>query len=808
VRLHALRLQNFRQHVDSVIEFSGGITGIIGPNGAGKTTILEAIAWALYGMDAARGKRDSIKFSRAGARASVRVELDFDLAGHRYRIVRGLTTAEVYLDGGAAPVANSISAVNDLVARRVGMTRAEFFNTYFTGQKELAVMAALGPTERAQFLSRVLGYERLRAAQELARGRRRDLHAELAGVEQAMPDEQLVARRVAEATEAAAQAVADDDRAATRLLAATAALAEHTLRWDEAQVAQQAHAAAVSDLRLRDAAFAERGREELGLVRAVEESVEASAQRDALRAQLAPYAGLLAEREQLDRLAVAAGRREAVQSVVRDADEEVARREERRALLATAPALEESLTAQLEAARRAWQDTEQRFERAQTDWVRDRQEAETKRDALRSQYAELRAQRDRIVEAGEAGLCPTCQQPIGANYRTLLDTIDTQMEVVKVDGNYWKGRVAQLAERPASLVQLDAQRREEQTALTALDRKLDRTRQAAKELDALLKEIARLAARAAAARAELAALPEGYDRARHEQVRAEVERLRPLEQTAARLGAAADALAERTQALETVRRTVAAMTAELALLRERVAAGEATAAAWRALEATLRDARAEHQAAEVAAARAASARTAAADALARAEASAAERARLAARRLALSRERRMHDELDRAYADLRSDLNAAVRPELSELASRFLGLLTDGRYDEFELDEQYQLVVVEDGLPKPVISGGEEDLANLVLRLAISQMIAERAGQSFSLLILDEIFGSLDDARRQNVVELLRRLHDRFEQVILITHIESVRDGCDQVLTVQYDPRSGGAVVAAGEDAVTVGGLA
>jgi exonuclease SbcC len=94
-----------------------------------------------------------------------------------------------------------------------------------------------------------------------------------------------------------------------------------------------------------------------------------------------------------------------------------------------------------------------------------------------------------------------------------------------------------------------------------------------------------------------------------------------------------------------------------------------------------------------------------------------------------------------------------------------------------------------------VISGGEEDLANLVLRLAISQMIAERAGQSFSLLILDEVFGSLDESRRHNVVELLRRLQDRFEQVILITHIESVRDGLDRVIMVRHDPESGSSVV-------------
>jgi DNA repair protein SbcC/Rad50 len=157
----------------------------------------------------------------------------------------------------------------------------------------------------------------------------------------------------------------------------------------------------------------------------------------------------------------------------------------------------------------------------------------------------------------------------------------------------------------------------------------------------------------------------------------------------------------------------------------------------------------------------------------------------------LVRERRLHDELDRAFSDLRTDLNQALRPEISELASRYIRELTDGRYSEIELDDQYNIIVLEDAIPKPVISGGEEDLANLVLRLAISEMIAERAGQAFSLLILDEVFGSLDDTRRHNVVDLLRRLQDRFEQVILITHIDSVREGLDRVVTVRYDEESG-----------------
>jgi len=90
-----------------------------------------------------------------------------------------------------------------------------------------------------------------------------------------------------------------------------------------------------------------------------------------------------------------------------------------------------------------------------------------------------------------------------------------------------------------------------------------------------------------------------------------------------------------------------------------------------------------------------------------------------------------------------------------------------------------------------------------VLRLAISQMIAERAGQPLSLLVLDEIFGSLDESRRQHVLALLRRLGDRFPQVILITHIEQVRDGLDRVIRVSYDATTGASVVR--DDTATLG---
>ena len=233
----------------------------------------------------------------------------------------------------------------------------------------------------------------------------------------------------------------------------------------------------------------------------------------------------------------------------------------------------------------------------------------------------------------------------------------------------------------------------------------------------------------------------------------------------------------------------------LGTLRTRRAQISFTEKDFNELKAEFDRVRGELQESKVAAARAQEQVSSATLALAAAQAAAEDLKRKVAELDVLQDDRRIHDELDRAFSDLRTDLNFQLRPELSELASAFLSELTDARYTELELDDQYNIVILEDGVPKPVLSGGEEDLANLVLRLAISQMIAERAGQNFSLLILDEVFGSLDEARRFNVVELLRGLHDRFEQVILITHIEPVREGLDRVISVSYDADHGSSVV-------------
>jgi exonuclease SbcC len=791
VRLNSLALTNFRLHADTRIDFDSGLTGIIGPNGAGKTTILEAIAWALYGMPAVRGKRQDIRSLSATGRAGVRVELDFELSAHRYRVVRTLSSAELYLDNAAAPIANSTSGVTDLLRRKLGMTQQEFFRTYFTGQKELGGMSAMGPAERAQFLSRVMGYERLRGAQTLVRERRSLIKGELTGLQSALPDSALIAEQLKISEARLKDAEKKTKAALARLTKANNSLLDVSPRWKTAQVARDAHHQLTAEQRLKESEEKSLARDVERIDRDLAEITSAQKEIAAIRAELAVAADLGAQLHAMERLFQEEGRRRALSQNRRALIDELAALRARSAAVQVSP---EILSAAQETRDRMREELDalaRRLEQIRTEWVRDQQEAVTKQEAYRAQYREVKQQRDRVADLGPESPCPICTRPLTDHFREVLDDLDAQLGDIEVNGKYYRNRVEQLATAPAPLAELQAQvakleaRLETQTAaVTDAQMKLQEQVQ-------LAREIATREGRLTAIESEMSGIPEGYHATRHAQLKQQHEELAPLAARSARLGALIEREPVLKKELEKGRKKLAAVRERAAELVLQLKESSFTEKGFDAVRAQFDAANTELQNAKLDALAADKELDAARSTRALAENARVELERAQERLRGLTMDRRVHDELDSAFTDIRSGLNEHLRPEISDIASGFLEDLTDGRYTGLELDDDYNIIVKEDDIPKPVISGGEEDLAHLVLRLAISQMIAERAGQAFSLLILDEVFGSLDETRRQNVVELLRRLHDRFEQVILITHIESVRELFDRVISVKYDEEKG-----------------
>ncbi len=803
--IQRLRLLNFRQHEDTELILGAGLTGIIGPNGAGKTTLLEAIAWSIYGTPAARGTRESIRRRRAPPRSPVRVELEFALGPHQYRVVRTLHGAELYQDGDPSPIVTSLGAVSDRLERILGMTREEFFNTYFTSQKELAVMAAMTAPERAQFLSRVLGYEKIRRAQDRLKDRRTALRSRLQTLEGALPNAESLASDFDKARSRLAEAEEKERISREALEAAGRRLEEVQPKWEEVQRLKEQVASLEGDLRLAEHKVGAARERHQQLDRQLAEALTARGRLTAIETDLAPLTGLREERGQLDERQQAVAARRGFQSQLDDLRH---RRKEVAAELAQIPA-PEVLAAAGErrdtlAARRT--ELSAAIEQRQNEWVRDLQEAKTRRQTLLDQYKDIQEQQDRIREAGSDGACPTCARPLGDEFDQVLGLLDRQLEEVKFNGNYFRQRIEQLTDTPADLAALTTEHATVEEDLSSARDELTRFGAAAGKQEALTAEAARLDERITALEQELAASEAPYDAERHAEVRALIVKLEPLALEAVRLQVLADRAEELVQEAESAERDMSEVEGQVTALREQMKSLGFSEDAWAWARREAEEAERSRRLVEVDTVRCGAERSAAAEAVQGLERRQAQREVQAREIDQAAGDLALHNALDRAFTDLRTDLNATLRPDLSELASGFLRDLTNGRYSDLELDESYMAVVLEDGDAKPVISGGEEDVVNLALRLAISQMIAERAGQPLSLLVLDEIFGSLDEERRAGVLELLRGLADRFPQVILITHIESVREGFDRVIRVEVDVGRGAAT--AREDTEAPDGLA
>src|SRR4029077_16876275 len=117
--------------------------------------------------------------------------------------------------------------------------------------------------------------------------------------------------------------------------------------------------------------------------------------------------------------------------------------------------------------------------------VRDAQDAQTKRQGLLAQYQELKDQRQLIVDAGPEGVCPTCARPLGSEYPAMLELLDSQIEQVVANGNFYKQRMEQLQQDPAELVAAEERR-------TTLAREVSETPAELGRLNAQSQEMGRL----------------------------------------------------------------------------------------------------------------------------------------------------------------------------------------------------------------------------------------------------------------------------------------------------------------------------
>jgi exonuclease SbcC len=747
VLLTRIYLRNFRVYEDELdLALPPGVVGVYGANGAGKSTLLEAITFTLWGK--ARTGRDEIR--SAGVGADCVTELEFEHEGHLYVVRRTLSginstmRAEAHCDG--LIMAEGATDTRRYVHSVLGMDDLAFKASVFAEQKQLAAFSSQAPAERRKLVLQLLGITPLDAARDNARRDARETEAQLTQLRGVLPDLDQLSVGAADADARAAAAEVEAATEAGVVEVARSREADALAAFEHHDRVRQAYDALVIEGRAARAAL-DRESEAVATLGAELEALDAAG--TGLAAAVAASAGLDEDRVLLDALQRVADAHRRLAAIVVGPEPPVPD-DAARAAAADAARIANDVLAQrtgglqgatadlrraTEAARRSatlsgegdcplcGQALGDAFARVQAHRTAEVTDAEARVRALEA---------ERDAAAATAATAVAAQAAAEASWRAALEarTSWEQSDRRRQDGHdLLDEAITALRSHPGS-AQLDV------TSPAAAQTCVDETgaRVAAKDRAArealrlqgrlqrrpeLERDIVTARERAAAAETAVVALR---------------DKVRDLDHRPAVLAAAA----ETRDAAQRARATAetAAQAAALRAARERQAAdGEAQ---------RLRDARAQH----------------------------ALLADLEGRTRHLSR-------LAALLSEFRNTVVASVGPRLAAQAAELFGELTDNEYDQLLVDpETYQLQIGDGGHVYGLdrFSGSEIDLANLALRVAISEHVRFQSGGSVGLLVLDEIFGPLDEDRKARMLQALEQLRGRFRQILVVTHDSSIKE--------------------------------
>jgi len=825
-----LEIKNFLPYrVPDALLFDGiQMACLTGSNGAGKSSILDAITWALWGE--ARAKREDDLIHQGQTEMSV--QLDFMQDALKYRVLRrrvrqGKTgRSELTLFGqnpqGGWTTLNegSIRETQRKINETLRLTHETFIHSAYLQQGKADAFTTRTPAERKQILSDILGLGEWAVYEERAKDRLKKVAAEVEYYQRRIADiERDLARRPS--------LLADKHQAETLLTEADQALKLAQERLDAVRDAPRL----LSEAQARRAEFDRQQRE------ATRDLDSAKDEASRYQKQIDDSAALVAQAEDItggyDALQSARERDDALREkldVLNDLDKrknDLTRQlDAARAKLDSDIARLEQAISELDSAVRADPGAELEALQAELDALRGQEakrellmrEESTTREEISAHKANLstlekdgkeKKGRCDTLKSTDSAECPLCGQELTPDHR------DQMVALLEGELTAFRADYAQSRDRAK---ELDAR-------LDGYKKSLHELERALKSLPGLQEKAGKLQGRAdsaaaAAARREdesqrlealitqresgdyghtvresLAALDSesaglGYDRGEHDATRRTLDDYRRYEALKARLDTALAALPNYQQSRDNALARQARLEAHLtglddsaqALLVE-MAGLEERARTYKARE---DEVRVQHQA-----------MLGARDKLSRAQQNLDSlEAQREQRELYQAELENLQEELSRLEilktAFGKNGVPAMIIetaiPELEVLANELLGRMTEGRMAlRLTTQREKQTGGVIETLDIEIadeigtrsyemFSGGESFRVNFALRIALSKLLARRAGAQLRTLFIDEGFGTQDDEGRTKLVEAITAIQHDFDLIMVITHIEDLRD--------------------------------
>jgi exonuclease SbcC len=854
-----LKLSGFLSYRDPVeLDFTHfDLACISGSNGAGKSSLLDAMTWALFGQ-ARRHDESVINTQLSGKAAVAEVSLVFTYEGGTYRVQRRLPQGKTMsLEFNILQNAGKKTeewkplterTLRDTQARIEEILRLDydtFINVSFFLQGRADQFAQQVPSKRKDILGKILGLEDWETYKERAAGRRKLLERDLDGVDGRL---QEIEAELAEEAERKARLA--------ELETQLAGLVE-SRKAEEAALAnvKQVRASLESQRELVRKLGDVLARSRTGMAGLQTRLADREAERLTFASLLArsdevetAYRAWQAARADLEKWDLAAGQfhehDQRRQPLLREIEMERARLEEEnrrleqdRQALDTQQEAARDLQAELANALASLAGAEGR--------LRQRTEVEAGVQASRERQAELRAENESLriemdqvklrldsLAAAEGAACPLCGQPLSPEHRR------STLAQIRADGKQMGDRfranksaqeelAAGVRDGEQQLTSLGAAEKERLAAaatVSQLRERLEAFQRAeaawkkggAKRQAALGKLLAAnkyaLEARKQLVKIdkELAAL--GYDAAAHDAARKAEVAARPAEADSRALESARAALKPLDDEIANLHTQIKSQQAEL-LKQE--AETEAARLVLAAVEAHMPDLVAAERAffdlqerenrlnQEVGGARQ---KVSVLDDLR------SRRKALDASRDELGLEIGRYRTLERAFGKdgVPALLIEQALPEIELKANEILGRLSDdsmrirfetqARYkDDKRKDLRETLEIrVSDGAGEreyELFSGGEAFRVNFAIRLALSEVLAQRKGARLQLLVIDEGFGSQDALGRQRLIQAINAVRGDFAKILVITHLEELKDVFPTRIEVEKTERGSTVVV-------------
>lgn len=815
---------------ENSVDFTGiHLACLTGDNGQGKSALLDAMTWALWGKARTSSADDLI----TRGEAEMEVQLEFDLGATRYRVIRkrstagrgssllefqGRTESGFYTSLSEATLRDTQQRINDCLR----LEYDTFVNSSFLLQGRADEFTTKRPAERKQILADILGLaqydryaERAKKRARVAEVRRAEAEVELAAIQETVAQIPSYAEEVVNA-EAEAHALEGQLREATATLQNLFeqrnalnqkhdALTQAERRAQEGRSEMARLAGRLAELQSKVARF------DALLARAAE--IEAAmAQLEQAQAERDRWEELLHQSVSLEQESSALKQQIAEARAALEGDLKAALTQERthRETLARFSSRERELAeaqkqVELLEKLREERETQQQnlMQRAETN-----AQLQTENQALKEEMTKLRERMD-LLENSDAAICLICRRPLAPDARAealseaqgegerMRDRYrENQRQMKQVEGEI-KGTKQAIASADRQLAELGRWQRRAAEAMQAAE-EMQRARQAlthAEEAMGLLRARLDSGDYAPEEQARLAELANassslGYDSARHEAARRTIKQLSARQQEARELNVAREqragtleimaALEESNrhhqQVVATAAQEIEALSQELRQQTELVRRIQEQQVWVNTLQRDRNVAERRHGAAQ--------------QKLADAESQAARQPAIEQAHHTAVTERTIYDQLATAFGKrgVQAMIIESAVPDIEAEANALLNRMSNGRMSvsiltQRELksgdsSETLDIVIADEQGERPyeTFSGGEAFRVNFALRIALSKLLAHRAGTNLRTLVMDEGFGSQDAQGRERLIEAITSVQDDFDRILVITHIEELKD--------------------------------